>query len=70
MRMRFSGSSAFTSIVVPTLYISQSHRTCLPTSNLPLPRLNQKRDVMAGLTNASNTTEMGLRISICAVAIG
>ncbi len=41
----------------------------LPAANLPLPRLNQKRDVMAGSTNASNTTETGLRISSCAVAI-
>ena len=32
--------------------------------DLPLPLENQKREVMTGLTNASNTCATGLRMSI------
>src|SRR5215216_7779261 len=49
---------------------SQSHLTCFATSKGPLLFENQKCDVIAGLTSASNTCATGLRISICALATG
>ena len=70
MRIRLFFSMAFTSTWVETPYISQSHRTRLPASSLPLPLENQKRDVRAGSTNASNTSATGLRMSICALTTG
>jgi hypothetical protein len=50
--------------------ISQSHVTCLPASNMPLPLLNQNFEVIAGLTNAAKTSATGLRMSISALAAG
>src|SRR5688500_18807590 len=41
MRIRWFGWIVFTSTRANAPYISQSHRTCLPASNLPLPFENQ-----------------------------
>src|SRR5688572_11267827 len=68
--MRAFGSMTFTFTGTENLYISQVQVTCLPASNRPLPLLNQNLDVMAGFTNASNTSATGLRMSISALAIG
>jgi hypothetical protein len=70
MRTRRSGSIALTATSVPTPYISQSQRTRAPGSSRPLPLENQKREVIAGSTNASNTGPIGRRISIPAFATG
>jgi hypothetical protein len=39
-------------------------------ASLPLPRLNQNLDVMAGSTKASKTSATGRRMSIAALAAG
>jgi len=52
-RIRLFGSISFTATAMETPYISHSHRTSFPASSLPLPRVNQKLEVMAGLTKAS-----------------
>ena len=70
MRTRSFFSTAFTFTSTEKSYISQSHLTCLPDSNLLLLLVNQNLDVMAGLTKASNTSATGLRMSISALAIG
>src|SRR6266700_3172901 len=70
MRMRFCSSIARTVTWTEKSYISQSHWTCLPGSNLPLLRVNQNLVVMSGLINASNTSTTGLRISISVSAHG
>ena len=62
--MRLFGSIAFTSTSSPTPYISQSQRTRLPASSLPLDLLNQNFVVTAGSMKALNTSPTGLRISI------
>jgi hypothetical protein len=49
-------SSAFTFASTEKPYISQSQRTVLPASSLPLPRLNQNFEVTAGSVKASNTS--------------
>src|SRR6266536_2149533 len=68
-RIRLFGSTAFTFTSVDELYISQSHRICLPVSSRPLLLVNQNLVVMAGSMNASNTSATGLRINISAFAI-
>src|SRR5688572_25826105 len=67
--MRAFGSMTFTFTGTENLYISQVQVTCLPASNRPLPLLNQNLDVMAGFTNASNTSATGLRMSISALQL-
>jgi hypothetical protein len=49
-------STVFTFTGTEKRYISQSHVTCLPASNLSLPLLNQNFDVIAGSTKASKTS--------------
>src|SRR6266540_2056663 len=68
-RIRLFGSMALTFTSVPELYISQSHRICLPISSLPLLFVNQNLVVISGLMNASNTSATGLRIDISVFAI-
>src|SRR5256885_301881 len=70
MRMRLCSSMARTVTWAEASYISHSHWTCLPCSNLPLPLVNQNVEVMLGLINASKTSATGLRISISALATG
>src|SRR5262249_33918564 len=70
MRMRLFGSMAFAATGIEMPYISQYHSTCLPVSSLPLLLVNQNFVVMSGLTNASNTSPTGLRMSIPVFAIG
>jgi hypothetical protein len=55
--IRFDGSRSHGA---ETPYISKSHRTCLPTSSLPLLLVNQNFVVMLGLMKASNTSATGL----------
>ena len=69
MRIRRFRSIALTLTCAETPCISHSHVTCLPGSSRPLPRVNQNRDVMAGSTNASNTSATGFRMSISAFAV-
>jgi len=52
------------------MYISQLHVTCFPASNLPLLLVNQNFVVISGLTKASNTSAIGFRMSISALATG
>src|ERR1039458_2425583 len=61
-------SMDFTETGTVTLYISQVHSTCLPCSNFPVLFVNQNLVVISGLINASNTSDIGLRISISAIA--
>ena len=70
IRIRLFSSIAFTSTVVETPYISQSHRIFCPAARGPLERVNQKRVVTSGSTNALNTSAADLRMSICAFATG
>ncbi len=70
IRIRLFCSTAFTLTSTEKSYISQSHLTCAEGSNLPLPLVNQNLDVMAGSTNASNTSETGRRINSSAFADG
>jgi hypothetical protein len=62
--MRRCGSTTFTSTGMETPYISHSHCTRWPATSVPLPRVNQKREVISGSTNASNTSAAGRRMSI------
>src|SRR5687768_9149927 len=68
--MRLFGTSSFTSTSVPTPYISQSQRTRLPVSSLPLDLENQNLVVTAGSTMALNTSPTGLRMTISTFATG
>src|SRR5262245_22071119 len=68
MRIRLFCSIALTLTSAEQPYISQSHLTSLPGSNLPLLLVNQNLDVMAGSIKASNTSATGLRINISAFA--
>src|SRR5688572_29783744 len=68
--IRLSGSRHFTVTGMEMPYISQSHCTGLPASSRPLLFVNQNFVVISGLTNASNTSATGLRMSIPVFAIG
>src|SRR3712207_8271648 len=60
----FFNDTATTEIYTLSLHdalpISQSHRTSVPGSSLPLPLVNQNLEVIAGSTTASKTSARGL----------
>src|SRR5688572_20854938 len=66
--MRLFGSTALTSASTEKAYHFQVHLMRLPGSRRPLPSENQNLEVIAGSTNASNTSATGRRISISAPA--
>ena len=70
MSIRRFGSTAFTLTEADAPYISQSQRTFLPASSFPLLLVNQNRVVTTGSTKAVKTSDTGLRMSICALAMG
>ena len=57
MMIRLFGSTALTLTEADTPYISQSQRTSLPDSSLPVLLVNQNRVVTAGSTKAVNTSD-------------